>query len=383
MHRWVAVRRTKQAPRPRATDLLFDVGPERHCCRPARRSAARNLQLREAAPTPQICWHSANSWQTGLRWDVLHVKKHQPNGRICRSIGAGSTRSGAIRRLPCRSCANQKRRPRPGAPVHCHVWRCCCRRRPPVDSDLDLHDEPVNRPVRSQFATTRTWSEMIRGKSATPPRSGRVARRLEIHFAVPAAGGEPGRVVDAGAPHRTSCGLNQPAPKGVQGHGTTRIRRGARTGRLASKDGHKSEFVAAWLQFDCYISRLPHSPGTRTLLPSVDVPQQFYLFGPWRCTLDDIRETGTTRDSDGDRQADGSLRRRTTRDVSDHRPHVTCAHLMIGTAHMVGAEMLRRCVDSAIGALRSCTEEATELRWGPALSSRAIRYVERRLITDG
>ncbi len=38
-----------------------------------------------------------------------------------------------------------------------------------------------------------------------------------------------------------------------------------------------------------YFSSLPHPPGKGTLLQSVDDPQQFYSFGPWR-TLDDIRE---------------------------------------------------------------------------------------------
>ncbi len=55
------------------------------------------------------------------------------------------------------------------------------------------------------------------------------------------------------------------------------------------KDGKQSEFVAAWQALGHHFSSLPHPPGKGTLLQSVDDPQQFYSFGPWRA-LDDIQE---------------------------------------------------------------------------------------------
>ena len=55
------------------------------------------------------------------------------------------------------------------------------------------------------------------------------------------------------------------------------------------KSGKEDEFVAAWQGLGRYFRSLPHPPGVGTLLQSVDDPQQFYSFGPWR-TLDDIRE---------------------------------------------------------------------------------------------
>ena len=58
------------------------------------------------------------------------------------------------------------------------------------------------------------------------------------------------------------------------------------------RDGKESEFVAAWLALGRYFSSLPHPPGKGTLLQSVDEPQQFYSFGPWRA-LDDIQEMRT------------------------------------------------------------------------------------------
>ncbi len=55
------------------------------------------------------------------------------------------------------------------------------------------------------------------------------------------------------------------------------------------KDGEQSEFIAAWQALGHYFHSLPRPPGRGTLVQSVDEPQQFYSFGPWR-TLDDIRE---------------------------------------------------------------------------------------------
>lgn len=56
-----------------------------------------------------------------------------------------------------------------------------------------------------------------------------------------------------------------------------------------TRGGKESEFVAAWQGLGRYFNGLPHPPGKGTLLQSVDDPQQFYSFGPWR-SLDDIQE---------------------------------------------------------------------------------------------
>jgi heme-degrading monooxygenase HmoA len=55
------------------------------------------------------------------------------------------------------------------------------------------------------------------------------------------------------------------------------------------KDGRQKEFIAAWQALGRYFHSLPHPPDKGTLVQSVDEPQQFYSFGPWR-TLDDIQE---------------------------------------------------------------------------------------------
>ena len=55
------------------------------------------------------------------------------------------------------------------------------------------------------------------------------------------------------------------------------------------KDGKQGEFVEAWQALGRYFTSLPHPPGSGTLLQSLDEPQQFCSFGPWR-THDDIRE---------------------------------------------------------------------------------------------
>jgi hypothetical protein len=62
------------------------------------------------------------------------------------------------------------------------------------------------------------------------------------------------------------------------------------------KDGKQSEFIAAWQALGRYFRSLPHPPGTGTLVQSVDEPQQFYSFGPWR-TLDDIQEMRSRSDT--------------------------------------------------------------------------------------
>ena len=53
--------------------------------------------------------------------------------------------------------------------------------------------------------------------------------------------------------------------------------------------GSESEFVEAWKALGERFRSLPHPPGPGTLIQSVDDPQQFYSFGPWR-SLDDIQE---------------------------------------------------------------------------------------------
>jgi heme-degrading monooxygenase HmoA len=53
------------------------------------------------------------------------------------------------------------------------------------------------------------------------------------------------------------------------------------------KDGKQSDFVDAWRALGRHFRGLPQPPGEGTLLQSLDDPQQFYSFGPWR-SLDDI-----------------------------------------------------------------------------------------------
>lgn len=55
------------------------------------------------------------------------------------------------------------------------------------------------------------------------------------------------------------------------------------------KDGKQSEFVETWKGLGDHFRSLPHPPGKGTLLQSLEDPQQFYSFGPWR-SLDDIEE---------------------------------------------------------------------------------------------
>jgi pimeloyl-ACP methyl ester carboxylesterase len=55
------------------------------------------------------------------------------------------------------------------------------------------------------------------------------------------------------------------------------------------KDGMQEQFVVAWKELGRFFRGLPHPPGKGTLLQSLDDPQQFYSFGPWR-TLEDIRD---------------------------------------------------------------------------------------------
>jgi hypothetical protein len=55
------------------------------------------------------------------------------------------------------------------------------------------------------------------------------------------------------------------------------------------KEGMQSEFVEAWKDLGRFFRNLPNPPGEGTLLQSLDEPQQFYSFGPWR-TIDDIQQ---------------------------------------------------------------------------------------------
>jgi hypothetical protein len=45
--------------------------------------------------------------------------------------------------------------------------------------------------------------------------------------------------------------------------------------------GKEEEFVAAWKALGEVFSKLPHPPGTGTLIQGVSDPQLFYSFGPW------------------------------------------------------------------------------------------------------
>ena len=65
------------------------------------------------------------------------------------------------------------------------------------------------------------------------------------------------------------------------------------------KDGRQGEFVEAWKGLGRFFRGLPHPPGEGTLLQSLDEPQQFYSFGPWR-TLDDIQEMRGHPDAPGE-----------------------------------------------------------------------------------
>jgi hypothetical protein len=53
------------------------------------------------------------------------------------------------------------------------------------------------------------------------------------------------------------------------------------------KEGKQDQFVEAWKRLGRVFHNLPHPPGEGTLVQSLDEPQQFYSFGPWR-TLDDV-----------------------------------------------------------------------------------------------
>ncbi len=56
------------------------------------------------------------------------------------------------------------------------------------------------------------------------------------------------------------------------------------------KEGCEEQFVQAWKEdlAGVFLS-LPNPPGTGTLIRSVEDPQLFYSFGPWR-SLEDIRK---------------------------------------------------------------------------------------------
>jgi hypothetical protein len=55
------------------------------------------------------------------------------------------------------------------------------------------------------------------------------------------------------------------------------------------KEGRQSDFVEAWKELGRFFRSLPNPPGEGTLLQSLDEPQQFYSFGPWR-TIDDVQQ---------------------------------------------------------------------------------------------
>ena len=65
------------------------------------------------------------------------------------------------------------------------------------------------------------------------------------------------------------------------------------------KNGKQSEFVEEWKALGRYFRSLPQPPGEGTLLQSVDDPQQFYSFGPWR-SLDDIQNMRNHPDTAGE-----------------------------------------------------------------------------------
>jgi heme-degrading monooxygenase HmoA len=56
------------------------------------------------------------------------------------------------------------------------------------------------------------------------------------------------------------------------------------------KEGKEEEFVEAWKgDLADFFLNLPNPPGTGTLIRSVEDPQLFYSFGPWR-SLEDIQQ---------------------------------------------------------------------------------------------
>ncbi len=56
------------------------------------------------------------------------------------------------------------------------------------------------------------------------------------------------------------------------------------------KPGLEDEFVELWKgDLAAFFLGLPNPPGNGTLVRSVEDPQLFYSFGPWR-SLDDIKE---------------------------------------------------------------------------------------------
>ena len=56
------------------------------------------------------------------------------------------------------------------------------------------------------------------------------------------------------------------------------------------KEGREEEFVEAWKDvLGVFFFGLPNPPGPGTLIRSVEDPQLFYSFGPWK-SLDDIRQ---------------------------------------------------------------------------------------------
>lgn len=57
--------------------------------------------------------------------------------------------------------------------------------------------------------------------------------------------------------------------------------------RWLVKAGREQEFVEAWQAMGAVFSSLPNAVGHGTLIRSLDQPNLFYSFGPWR-SLEDI-----------------------------------------------------------------------------------------------
>lgn len=65
------------------------------------------------------------------------------------------------------------------------------------------------------------------------------------------------------------------------------------------KNGKQAEFVEAWKGLGRYFRSLAHPPGEGTLVQSLDEPQLFYSFGPWR-SLEDVQEMRSHPDTPGE-----------------------------------------------------------------------------------
>ena len=54
------------------------------------------------------------------------------------------------------------------------------------------------------------------------------------------------------------------------------------------KPGQEAAFTATWKELGAFFMSLPQPPGPGTLVQSVQDPQLFYSFGPWK-SLSDIQ----------------------------------------------------------------------------------------------